>query len=243
MFQPPLKCQSSPAGQSLIQPLLEQFEHKFSQNSPIKTLFQPTLGPISALGSKLAQGPLQGNWMVRVGPDLREPNYTQKIGLHFTNRNGPIFRVNRSFWSTVYNQDFNFERRAPAGQVIVTVIHLFPPIFPSQKCRCFTWRRRTNRVTKLVNRGHEQPQHYRSLLSVRLITSRYNCSSQTIFISRDLDASLILHSSVHFCWSFQTMFSEDFRYILPKTWSEKSFLIKEVSQRIQNSISRPFGKN
>ena len=202
MFQPPLKCQSSPAGQSLIQPLLEQFEHKFSQNSPIKTLFQPTLGPISALGSKLAQG----NWMVRVGPDLREPNYTQKMGLHLSRRNGPIFRVNRSFWSTVYNQNFNFERRAPAGQVIVTVIHLFPLIFPSQKCRCFTWRRRTNRITKLVNRGHEQPQHYRLLLSVRLITSRYNCSPRTIFISCDLDASSILHSSVHFCWSFQTMF-------------------------------------
>ena len=102
--------------------------------------------------------------MLRLGPDLREPNYTQKIGLHFTNRNGPIFRVNRSFWSTVYNQDFNFERRAPTGQVIVTVIYLFPPIFPLQKCRCFTWRRRMNRITKLVNRGHEQPQHYRSLL-------------------------------------------------------------------------------
>ena len=156
----PFKCQSSPAGQSLIQPLLEPFEHKFSQNSPIKSLFQPTLGPISALWSKLAQG----NWMLRLGPDLREPNYTQKIGLHFTNRNGPIFRVNRSFWSTVYNQDFNFERGTPAGQVIVTVIYLFPPIFPLQKCRCFTWRRRMNRITKLVNWGHEQPQHYGSLL-------------------------------------------------------------------------------
>ena len=44
----------SPAGQSLIQPLLESFEHNLIQNSPIKRLFQPTLGSISALGSKSA---------------------------------------------------------------------------------------------------------------------------------------------------------------------------------------------
>ena len=36
------------------QPLLESFEHNLIQNSPIKRLFQPTLGSISALGSKSA---------------------------------------------------------------------------------------------------------------------------------------------------------------------------------------------
>ena len=36
-------CQFSPAGQSLIQLLLEPFEHNLGQNSSIKRLFQPTL--------------------------------------------------------------------------------------------------------------------------------------------------------------------------------------------------------
>ena len=44
------KCQFSPAGQSLIQTFLEPFEHNLCQKSSIKRLFQPTVGPISALG-------------------------------------------------------------------------------------------------------------------------------------------------------------------------------------------------
>ena len=44
------KCQFSPAGHSLIQPFLEPFEHNLGQKSSIKRLFQPTVGPISALG-------------------------------------------------------------------------------------------------------------------------------------------------------------------------------------------------
>ena len=40
------KCQFNPAGQSLIQPFLEPFEHNLGQ----KRLFQPTVGPISAKG-------------------------------------------------------------------------------------------------------------------------------------------------------------------------------------------------
>ena len=43
------KCQFSPAGQSLVQPFLEPFEHNLGQKSSIKRLFQPTVGPISAL--------------------------------------------------------------------------------------------------------------------------------------------------------------------------------------------------
>ena len=35
------KCQFSAAGKSLIQPLLEPFKHNLSQNSNIKSLFQP----------------------------------------------------------------------------------------------------------------------------------------------------------------------------------------------------------
>ena len=46
-----LQCQFSPTGQCPIQPLLEPFEHNFGQNSSIKRVLQPTLGPISALGS------------------------------------------------------------------------------------------------------------------------------------------------------------------------------------------------
>ena len=44
------KCQFSPAGQSLNQPFLEPFDHNLGQKSSIKWLFQPTVGPISALG-------------------------------------------------------------------------------------------------------------------------------------------------------------------------------------------------
>ena len=47
------KCQFSPAGQNLIQPLLEPFEHNLNQNNPIKSLFQAR---ISALGSRSALG-------------------------------------------------------------------------------------------------------------------------------------------------------------------------------------------
>ena len=43
-------CQFSTAGQSLIQPFLEPLEHNLGQKSSIKRLFQPTVGPISALG-------------------------------------------------------------------------------------------------------------------------------------------------------------------------------------------------
>ena len=44
------KCQFSPAGQSLIQPFLEPFEHNLGKKSSIRRLFQPTGGHISALG-------------------------------------------------------------------------------------------------------------------------------------------------------------------------------------------------
>ena len=36
-----LKCQFSPAGQSLIQPFLEPFERNLGQRNYIKRLFQP----------------------------------------------------------------------------------------------------------------------------------------------------------------------------------------------------------
>ena len=45
------KCQFSPAGQSLIQPFLEPFEHNEGQKSSVKRLFQPKIGPISALAN------------------------------------------------------------------------------------------------------------------------------------------------------------------------------------------------
>ena len=48
-----------------IQPFLEPFEHNLGQKSSIKRLFQPTVGPISALGP---------NQLDCIGPDLREPN-------------------------------------------------------------------------------------------------------------------------------------------------------------------------
>ena len=75
------KCQFSPAGQSLIQPLLEPFKHNLSQNSPIKMLFQPTVGPISALTSKSALS----NWTVlalikgeKLDPPKRTVFYSSK---------------------------------------------------------------------------------------------------------------------------------------------------------------------
>ena len=70
------KCQFSPAGQTLIQPLLEPFEHNLSQNCPIKSLFQP--GSKSALGNQTVLPRLSAT----IDP---------KIELYFTHRNGPIF--------------------------------------------------------------------------------------------------------------------------------------------------------
>ena len=58
----------------------------YGQKSSIKRLFQPTLGPISALGTKSAIG----NWD-RISPDLREPNETQ---------NGAVSRILSMFWFT-----------------------------------------------------------------------------------------------------------------------------------------------
>ena len=69
------KCQFSPATQSLIQPLLDPFEHNLSQNSHIKRLLQPTLGHISTLGSKLSLG----NW--RYWPWFKGAKLDSKIGL------------------------------------------------------------------------------------------------------------------------------------------------------------------
>ena len=75
------KCQFSSAGQSLIQPFREPFEHNLSQNSSIKRLFQPTVGPISALA----------NWTY--WPCFKGAKLDSKKGLYFTHRNGPIFRA------------------------------------------------------------------------------------------------------------------------------------------------------
>ena len=55
-----LKCRFSSEAQSLIQPFLEPCEHNLGQKSSIKRLFQPTLGPISAVGTKSALN----NWTV-----------------------------------------------------------------------------------------------------------------------------------------------------------------------------------
>ena len=55
------KCQFSLAGQSLIHPFLGAIEAQFRpKKSSIIRLFQPTLGPISALGTKSAIA----NWTV-----------------------------------------------------------------------------------------------------------------------------------------------------------------------------------
>ena len=75
------------AGQSLIQPFLEQFEHNLGQKSFIKRLFQPTVGPISALG------PNQPQLIGLYWPWLKGAKLDSKIGLYFTHRNGPIFRA------------------------------------------------------------------------------------------------------------------------------------------------------
>ena len=79
----------NPAGQSLIQPLLEPFEHHLSQNSPVKRLFQLKMRPISALGSKSALG----NWTVLAliqGSQIRLKNRTV---YYFTHRNSPFCRA------------------------------------------------------------------------------------------------------------------------------------------------------
>ena len=81
------KCKFSPAGQSLIQPLLEPFEHNLGQNSSIKRLFQPTLVPISSRGSKSA-----------LGSQIL-------IGLYFTHRNGRIFRAKTDLSDLQYSFD------------------------------------------------------------------------------------------------------------------------------------------
>ena len=77
----------SPKVLILPEPLLQPFAHNLSQNSPIKRLLKPTLGPmISALWSKSALG----NWTVLAlikGAKLDPSNRTV-----FTHRNGPIFR-------------------------------------------------------------------------------------------------------------------------------------------------------
>ena len=56
-------------------------------SAPIKRLFQPTLGPVSALRSKSALG----NWTALVL--IMGAKLDPKIGLCFTHRNGPIFRA------------------------------------------------------------------------------------------------------------------------------------------------------
>ena len=54
------KCQFSPAGQSLIQPLLEPFEHNLWPKKLNQKAIPAHAGPISALGTKSALG----NWTV-----------------------------------------------------------------------------------------------------------------------------------------------------------------------------------
>ena len=81
------KCQFSPAGRSLIQPFLEPFEHSLGPKSSIKRLFQPTVGPISALGSN------QPKLIWLYWPWFKGAKLDSKIGLYFTHRNGTIFRA------------------------------------------------------------------------------------------------------------------------------------------------------
>ena len=67
----------------LIQPLLEPFKHNLSQNSPIKRLFHPTLGP---LRSKSALG----NWTVLAlikGAKLD----LQKRTIFYSSKRRPLF--------------------------------------------------------------------------------------------------------------------------------------------------------
>ena len=83
-----MKTKSSvSAPKCLIQPLLESFEHNLSQAAQSKGLFQPTLGPISALGSKSALG----NWTVLALIEGAELD--SKIGLYFTHPRAAIFRA------------------------------------------------------------------------------------------------------------------------------------------------------
>ena len=60
---------------------------QFKPNSPIKRLFQPTLGPISALGSKSALV----NWAVLALIEGAELD--SKIGLYFTHPRPAIFQA------------------------------------------------------------------------------------------------------------------------------------------------------
>ena len=60
---------------------------QFKPNSPIKRLFQPTLGPIAALGSKS----VLVNWTVLALIDGAELD--SKIGLYFTHPRPAIFRA------------------------------------------------------------------------------------------------------------------------------------------------------
>ena len=86
LFQPP-ECQFSPEGQGLIHRLLKSLERNLDQNKPIKRLFHPTLGPISALGSKSALG----NWTAF---DLiKGAKLHPKMRQYFTHRYGPIFKA------------------------------------------------------------------------------------------------------------------------------------------------------
>ena len=79
------KYQFSPAGQTLIKPFLEPFEHNLGQKISIKRLLQPTVGPISALG------PNQPELIGLYWPWFKGAKLDSKIGLYFTHRNGPIF--------------------------------------------------------------------------------------------------------------------------------------------------------
>ena len=110
------KCQFSPAGLSLIQPLLEPFEHNLSQSSPIKSLFQPTMGPISAPGCKSALG----NWTVLAL--IKGAKLDSKIGLYFSHRNGLIFRAKTDLF---YLQcTFDNIMGGIGGRGCIQIIHL-----------------------------------------------------------------------------------------------------------------------
>ena len=69
------KSEFSPACQSLIQSLLEPFEHNCSQSSPIESLFQPLLGLIQPMNAHQPQvnglywqGSVKGIWGVEASP-------------------------------------------------------------------------------------------------------------------------------------------------------------------------------
>ena len=82
--------QFNPAGLSLIQPLLEPYEHKVSQNSSIKGYSSPRWGPFQPLG------PNQPQVIGLYWPWFKGAKLHSKIG-HW---NGPIFRA---FWFTVFH--------------------------------------------------------------------------------------------------------------------------------------------